>query len=94
MGRLRQIHELLDSCLTTEFLSTIDKTLQRWLDLFRTNRAKALRHRKIQISLLEKVGKTVEEHSRVSLKGEELIQVGRRVDDFLIRKGYHIKPFL
>jgi len=85
---------MLDSCLTTKILSTIDRSFQRWLDLFRSSHAKTMRHRKIQIALLEKVGKTVEERFRISLKGEELIQVGRRVDDFLIGKGYRIKPFL
>jgi hypothetical protein len=94
MDRLRQIHELLDSCLTTEILFQIDHTPQRWLDLFRTSHAKALRHRRVQIFLLEKVGKTVEDRFNFSLKGEELIQVGRRVDDFLMSKGYRIKPFL
>jgi hypothetical protein len=94
VDQLRQIHEMLDSCLTTEILSTIDRTLQRWLDIFRTRHAKTLRHRKIQIALLEKVGNTVEEHFDISLKGNELIQVGRRVDDFLLERGYRIKTFL
>lgn len=94
MDRLRQIHEMLDSCLTTEILASIDPPFNLWLDLFRTRRSKISRHRKIQIALLEKAGKALEKNFGDSLKGEELIHVGRRVDDFLTGRGYQVKPFL
>ncbi len=94
MDRLRQIHGLLDSCLTTEILTSIDFPHQRWFDMVRTHQSKILRHRRVQIALLERVGKILEKHFGETLKGEELILVGRRVDDFLIERGYEIKSFL
>jgi hypothetical protein len=94
MVNLRQIHEILDSSLTTEILQSLDSKFQRWFDLFRTEEAVFLRHRKIQITLLEKVGEKLEENLGKTLKGENLLEVSRRVDTFLIGQGYQIKPFL
>jgi hypothetical protein len=94
MDRLRQIHELLDSCLTTEILTSIDFPIQRWFDRVRSYPSKTFRHRKVQIAVLERVGKIFENHFGQTLKGEELILVGRRVDDFLTERGYEIKSFL
>ncbi len=94
MEQPMRIHEMLDSCLTTEILSTIDSSLYRWFDLLRTDESKFLRHRKIQIELLEKIGNQLEKDLKGPLQGQDLIEVGRRVDDFLRGKGYHIKSFL
>ena len=89
-----QIHELLDSCLTTEILKSLDSKFQRWLDLFRSEDALFLRHRNIQIALLEKVGKQLEEILKTPLQGDNLLEVSRRADTFLVGQGYRIKPFL
>gem|GEM_PF-2390285 len=94
MDRLRQIHEMLDSCLTTEILTSLDPPLQRWLDFIRPNRVKFSRHRQVQITILERVGKNLETQLKKDLKGEELLLVGKRVDDFLRKNGYVIKSFL
>jgi hypothetical protein len=94
MESRQQIHEMLDSCLTTEILKSLDSKFQRWLDLFRTEEAMFLRHRKIQVALLEKVGKQLEEKLKAPLQGENLLEASRRVDTFLVGQGYRIKPFL
>jgi hypothetical protein len=90
MDRLMKIGQVLDSCLTTEKLGQVYPFQQLTREKHAQDPQILERHRKAQIDFLHLVGSLVEKEIKAALQGEELVYVCRRVDQFLIARGFSI----
>ncbi len=94
MDRLNQINQILDSCLTTETLNQVNPSGIPSEDMRINTSSIQEQHRQVQIALLEKVGLRIESELEDTLKDQEVALVCQRIDQFLIKRGFFIRPVL
>jgi hypothetical protein len=94
MDRLTQIDRILDSCLTTEIINQVYPSQIRGEEKSLPEPYIKDRHRSVQIHLLELIGSKVEQNLKETLKGKDLVYVSRRVEKFLEKNGFTVKPIL
>jgi hypothetical protein len=93
MDRFSQINQILDSCLTTEFLNQVYPPQKAELEKNLHEPEIKDQHRWVQIHLLELLGPKVQMELNRAMQGDEVALFCQRVDQFLIQKGFKIKSF-
>ena len=89
---MENFDHILESCLTTENLETVYTFEKQLEEIILPASIVIERHKLVRVDLLELVGTRVEQLTGQSLKGDQLFQVMRRVDQFLKDRNYLIKP--